>query len=88
VVEIEADDAGLKMKSIIASRPSNDDPQKYVYLAKWEGYSQDENTWETYKNVLECLLDLLNDYYGKNPVIEKDQRFGKKKRRKVFIIIF
>jgi hypothetical protein len=66
VVEIEAKDAGWKMESIIASRPSDDNPQNHVYLVKWEGYSQDENTWETYENVLECLLDLLKEYYGKN----------------------
>jgi len=72
VVEIEADDAEWKLDSIITSGPSDDDQRKDPYLIEWEEYSQDENTWETYKNVLECSLDLLKDYYGKNPMIEKD----------------
>jgi hypothetical protein len=80
VVEIEADDAGWKMKSIIASGPSDDDPRKHLYLVKWEGYTHEENTWETYDNVAECSLDLLKDYYGKNPTIERDRRYEKKKR--------
>jgi len=44
VVEIEADDAGWKMETIIASGCSDKDPRKHVYLVKWEGYSHDENT--------------------------------------------
>jgi len=32
VIEIEADDRGWKMESIIASGPSDDDPRKQVYL--------------------------------------------------------
>jgi hypothetical protein len=46
------------MESIIASGPSDDNPKKHVDLVKWDGYSHDENTWETYENVLECSLDL------------------------------
>jgi hypothetical protein len=49
VIEIEADDAGWKMESIIPSGPSNDNLKKHVYLDKWEGYSHDENTWERMK---------------------------------------
>ena len=79
VVEIEADDAGWKMQSFIVSGPSDEDPRKHVYLVKWEGYSHDENTWETYENVLECLLNLLKEYYGKNPAIERDGRYKEKR---------
>jgi len=68
------------MESIIASGPSDDDPRKHVYLVKWESYSHNENMWETYENVLECSLDLLKVNYGKNPTMERDGRFGKKKR--------
>jgi len=68
------------MESMIASGPSDDDLIKHVYLVKWKGSSHDENTWESYVNVLECSLDLLKDYYGKNPLIERDGRYGKKKR--------
>jgi len=80
VLEIEADDAGWKMESIIASSSSNEDPPKHVHLVNWEGYSHDEDTWETYENVSESSMDLPKEYYGKNPAIEKDGRYGKKKR--------
>jgi hypothetical protein len=80
VIEIEADSAGWKMESIIASGPSDNDPSKHVYLVKWEGYSHDENTWEKYGNVSECSLDLLKEYYGKNPTMQKDKRYGNKRR--------
>jgi hypothetical protein len=79
VIEIEANNAGWKMESIIASGLSNEYPKKPVYLVKWEGYSHDENMWETYENVLECSSELLKDYYGKNPTMERDRRFGKRK---------
>jgi hypothetical protein len=80
VIEIEDDSAGWKMESIITSGPSDDDPRKHVYLAKREGYSHDENTWEKHENVSECSLDLVKEYYGKNPSVEKDGHFGKKRR--------
>jgi hypothetical protein len=80
VVEIEADDTGWKMESVIASGPSNDDPKKHVYLVKWEGYSYDENTWETYENVEDYSKKLLDDYYSKNPMMDRDGRYGKRKR--------
>jgi hypothetical protein len=79
VVERVADDAGWKMESIIASGPSDNDIRKHVYLVKWEGYSHDENMWETYENVADCSMDLLKDYYSKYPTVERDRRFGKKK---------
>jgi len=40
------------MESIIASSPSDNDAKKHVSLVKWQGYSDDEYTWETYENVL------------------------------------
>jgi len=51
VVEIEADDAGWEMVSIIASGPSDEDAKKHAYLVKWEGYLLDEKTWEIYENI-------------------------------------
>ena len=50
------------MDTIIASGPSDDDRRKHVYLVKWEGYSHNEDMWEMYENMLECLLDLLKEY--------------------------
>jgi hypothetical protein len=75
VVEIEADEEGWKMENIIASGPSDDDPKKHVYLVKWEGFMHDENTWETYDNVVENSKELLDEYYGKYPLMEKDGRY-------------
>jgi hypothetical protein len=79
-LEIEGDDAGWKMQPIIPSGPSNKDPRKHVYLVEWDKYSQDENTWERYDNVTESSLGLVKEYYGKNLAIERDRRYGKKKR--------
>jgi len=64
VVEIEADDTGWKMELLIASGTSDDDPRRNVSIVRWQGYSHDENTWETYENVLECSLELLKEYNG------------------------
>jgi len=47
------------MQSILASGPSDDDAKKQVSLVKGEEYSDDENTWETYENVLESSMDLF-----------------------------
>ena len=80
VIVIEADDAGWKMESIIASGPSDDDVKKHVHLVKWEGYSHNENTWEMYENVAENCKELLKEYYKKNPTIARDGRYVKKKK--------
>ena len=79
MVEIEADDSGWKMESIIASGPSDHDHKKHVYLVKWEGLTHQENTWESYDNVKESAEDLLKEFYEKNPTMEKDSRYGKEK---------
>ena len=79
VVEIEADDAGWKMELIITSGPLNDDVIKHVYLVKWEGYSHEENTWESYENVNENSRELLEDYYEKHDNMERDERFVRRK---------
>ena len=81
VVEIEADDAGWKMESMIPSGPSNDDITKHVYLVKWEGYSHEDNTWETYENVMENAEKLLAEYYEKHANMEKDTRFVQTKSK-------
>jgi hypothetical protein len=59
VVEIKDDDGGLKMESIIASGPSDEDPRDDLYLFMWEDYMHHENTWEMNEIVLECWSDLL-----------------------------
>jgi len=69
------------MEKIIASAPLNDEATKHVYLVKWEGYSHEENTWETFENVNENARELLEEYYVENAKMEKDKRFGKENVR-------
>lgn len=71
VVKIVADDTRRKMEPNIPSSASDDYPRRLVYLVKWEGFKHDENTWEMYETVLECLLDLLKNYYSNNLKVEK-----------------
>jgi hypothetical protein len=59
------------MEPNIPSSASDDYPRRLVYLVKWEGFKHDENTWEMYETVLECLLDLLKNYYSNNLKVEK-----------------
>jgi hypothetical protein len=66
------------MEESIISGPSNDDPHRHAYLRKREEYSHEDNSWETYDNVLECSMHLLNDYYGKDLAAERDGCYGKK----------
>jgi hypothetical protein len=44
---------------------------------KWEGFTHEENTWESYENVSETAHELLKEFYDKNPMMEKDGRFEK-----------
>jgi len=49
-----------------------------VFLVEWKDFTQEENTWETYENFAEHNMKLLEDFYKRNPGIEKDGRFRKK----------
>ena len=75
MIEIEADDSGWKMETIIASGPSENDHRKLIYLVKWEGFTQEENTWESFDNVNESAPNLLKEFYEKNPTMGKDGRY-------------
>lgn len=79
MVEIEADDAGWKMENMIACGPSKDDIKKHFYLVTQEGFTQEENTWETCENVMEHVEELLEEYYEKNETMERDKRFVQRK---------
>jgi len=87
IIEVEADDAVLKMELNIASGPSDDDPSKHVYSETWEDNSQVENVLEMYDNVLECSLDFQKDYDGNNPPVERDGQSGYKKCRKLVFLL-
>jgi len=92
VIQMDADNAGWKMESMVASGPSHDDAKLHLYLVKWEGFSHDEYTWGTNENVTESSLDMLDNYYGKNPTIETDGRYMKRKKKwfyfDYFIILY
>jgi hypothetical protein len=45
------------MEWIIASGPSDDNSRQQVFLVEWKDFSQEENTWETYENVVEHSME-------------------------------
>jgi len=83
LIEVEADGEDWVMESIIASGPSDGNPNQHVFLVKWKDFTQEENTWETYENVAEHDMGLLEDYYERNPTMAKDCRFRAKKKTKI-----
>ena len=70
------------MEAIIASGPSDENSKHHVFLVKWKEFTHEENTWETYENVAEHNLKLLEDFYERNPEMEKDRRFQRKGKGK------
>jgi hypothetical protein len=82
VIEIEADGEDWVMETIVASGPTDHNPKQHVFLGKWQGYAQEENTWETYENVVEHHKELLKEYYARNSGIARDERFGKQIKEK------
>jgi len=73
------------MELIFVSRPSDDNPKRHMFLLKWNDFSQEDNTWETYENVAEYDMELLKDYYARNRTVESDGRFCKQKGTKKLI---
>jgi hypothetical protein len=70
------------MEWIIASGPSNDDATKHVSLDRSDVFGREENTLERNENIEEHVVALLEEFYEKNPHMEKDKRFGKSKDSK------
>jgi len=77
VIEVEADGEEWVMESIVASGPSDGNPKHHVFPVKWKGFTQEENTWETYDNIAENGMALLEDFYAKDFGKERDARFEK-----------
>lgn len=91
MVEIEAGGEDWMMENIMASGPSNDNAKQYIILVKWKDYSHNENTWESYDNVMEHDKDLIKKYYEEIKTVERDGRFTKqkiKKRKKTSIFLW
>jgi len=54
-------------------------------MVKCKDFLQEDNTWETAENMADNDLRLLEEYYKKNPAVEKDGRLKgirKKDKRK------
>jgi hypothetical protein len=83
VIEVEEDGEVWVMESFIASGPSDSNHEQHVFLVKWKDFSMEENTWETYENVAEHDMRLLENHYEKNPAVGKDGRFGLEGKRKL-----
>ena len=48
--------------------------RKVHYLVKWEGYSDDQNTWEPYDNLMMGATEAIKDFRMNNPTMPKDPR--------------
>ena len=81
-VEVEADGDEWVMEYIIATGHSNDNAKKHIYLVKWKDFTHEENTWESYENVMDHDEGLLEEFYAKNGSIERDGRFKAKTKKK------
>jgi hypothetical protein len=68
---VEADDEGWIPEAIIACGPTADNHSKHVFLTKWIGFSNHENTWETGEQLSDREPNLIEEYYDKNPSIKK-----------------
>jgi len=82
VIEIEADGEDWEMENIVASGPTDHNPRQHVFLVKWKNSAQEENTWETYDNVVEHNEKLLEEYYAQNAGVARDERFSKTRKVK------
>ena len=78
---IEADDEGWIPETIIASGPTDDDHRKHIYLVKWEGFTHEEITWESYEHMAEVAPELIKRFYEQHPTMEKDRRWKDVKKR-------
>jgi hypothetical protein len=75
IIKFEADGEDWVMESIIASELSDDNSRRHVFLVRWKNFTQEDNTWEKYENVVEHDMKLLEDNYELNPTVERDARF-------------
>jgi len=81
IIEVGADGQDWGMETIIASGPSDETAKEHVFLLKWNDYAQEENTWETYENVADHDMKMLEEFYKRNPGMERDGRFQRKEKR-------
>jgi hypothetical protein len=70
---VEANNERWVPEAIIARRPTDNDHRKHVFQTKWENYTHDENTWESYEHLQEIAPELITNYHEKHSEIEKDK---------------
>jgi len=87
IIKIRADGEDWVMGSIVTGGLSDDNLKRHVFMVKWKDFMPEENTWETYENVAERVIKILEVCDKRNPAVERDGKFkdtakGIGKRRK------
>ena len=78
-VELEEDAEGWTPESIVAAGPDDNNSAHHLFLVKWEGFSHEENTWESFEHLVSIAPDLIHRYYEAHPRIKKDSRDRKRR---------
>ena len=70
--EIDLDgELNYPVEKIVSSKVHH---RKVHYLVKWEGYRDDQNTWEPYDNLMMDATEAIKDFHMNNPTMPKDPR--------------
>jgi len=72
VEQAEEDDGERWAVEAIVDDGVDRDTKVHMYLVKWEGYSQDENTWEPRQNLKGC--ETLISAYEKDKTKKKEPK--------------
>jgi transposase InsO family protein len=78
-IDIKADDEGWTPEAIVAAGPEDDNPAHHKFLVKWQGFSNEENTWEEFDHMFDIALDLVRAYYRERPHITPDERLPRER---------
>jgi len=74
-MEILEGEENWKVREIVESgRNSRKRGKPVEYLVLWEGYPDEEATWESYEYLRETSEDRLKEFHRKYPGAERDPR--------------